>query len=99
MAARKHAWVAFIDIDEDSAMVISGLLAQFSGGSRDFVSPVQDNIFAFIDPHIQTSQSPDSRTNDVQIPSSVVIRLVGEESAIDIALIVIDGSASGIPPG
>lgn len=90
---------AFVDVDQNRAMVISGFGAEFGRRSGYFVSPVQDDILPVVDGHVQASHPPDGPANDVQIAPAVVIRLVGEERAVDIALIVIDRAASGIPSG
>ena len=60
---------------------------------------VQDNVLSFVHIDVQGREPLDGRAENVQVPPAMVVGLLGEEGAVEISQIVVNGSSPAISSG
>ena len=57
---------------------------------------IQHNILPLVHTDVQRGESMDRPADHVQIPPPLVVALLGEEGAVNVALVVVDGAAAAV---
>jgi hypothetical protein len=85
-----------VHVDEEGGVVVGVVLAQLCRRTRDLVVSVQDNVIAFVDGDVERGRAAKGGADDVQVVAALVLRPVGEEGAVYVALVVVDGAAAAV---
>ena len=60
---------------------------------------VKNNVLPLVDADVEVGHPADGPADDVQVVPSVVVAPLGEEGAVDVAQVVVDGAPAAVAPG
>ena len=65
--------------------------------TASLVGAVEHDVLALVDAHVERGGAAQGRANEVEVAAALVLRPLREEGAVDVAQVVVHGTAAAVP--